>query len=116
MLESEKLAIAAHLHVVMRRKMGRVTDVEWLVRSPEYAREIIRVALAEVAHPELVEWGQRFLAAMFPPPAEARPLPARAVAERHTPSGFGESRFGRSASAPTAPSAPPPARYVGSLR
>ncbi|MDB5939434.1 MAG: hypothetical protein JWP77_1798, partial [Polaromonas sp.] len=29
MSSNEKLAIAAHLHVLMRRKTGRVTDTEW---------------------------------------------------------------------------------------
>ena len=37
MLDSDKLAIAAHLHVAMRRKLGRVTDVEWMVRSDSSA-------------------------------------------------------------------------------
>src|SRR5574343_1378679 len=103
MLESEKLAVAAHLHVVMRRKIGRVTDVEWMVQNADYAREVIRVALAESAHPELVEWGQRLQAALFPAPVADRAGP---------PSGFADSRLGRSSR-----SAPAPApRYVGSLR
>ena len=33
MPDSDKLAIAAHLHVLLRRKTGRVTDTEWT--SPE---------------------------------------------------------------------------------
>lgn len=108
MLESEKLAVAAHLHVVMRRKIGRVTDVEWMVQNADYAREVIRVALAESAHPELVEWGQRLQAALFPAPVAAAPAADRAG----PPSGFADSRLGRSSR-----SAPAPApRYVGSLR
>lgn len=96
MLESEKLAIAAHLHVVMRRKMGRVTDVEWLIRSPEYAREIIRVALGEPEQPELHDWAQRLQAALFPP-APVPKAPARPVGPAVTPSAVVR-------------------RYVGSLR
>jgi hypothetical protein len=81
MLDSEKLAIAAHLHVVMRRRIGRVTDVEWLVKSPEYAREIIRVARADPAHAELLDWAQRLEAALFPaPPAVHKPRPVAAPA------------------------------------
>ena len=30
MSDSDKLAIAAHLHVLLRRKTGRVTDTEWM--------------------------------------------------------------------------------------
>lgn len=39
---SELFAIAAHLHVLLRRKTGRVTDTEWLTANAEYAREIVR--------------------------------------------------------------------------
>jgi hypothetical protein len=98
MLESEKLAIAAHLHVVMRRKIGRVTDVEWLIRSPDYAREIIRVALGEPEQPDLHEWARRLQAALFPP----APVPPPKAAMR-----------------PMAQAVEPVAavrRYVGSLR
>ncbi len=33
MLNSEKIAIAAHLHVLLRRKTGRVTDTEWMASN-----------------------------------------------------------------------------------
>ncbi len=46
MLASEKLAIAAHLHVLLRRKVGRVTDTEWMAINTDYATEIIRIARA----------------------------------------------------------------------
>ena len=46
MLPNEKLAIAAHLHVLLRRKTGRVTDTEWLAANAEYATEIVRFARA----------------------------------------------------------------------
>jgi len=72
MLESEKLAIAAHLHVLMRRKTGRVTDVEWLVHSNEYAREIIRLALAEPEQAELHDWARKLRTALFPPGSESK--------------------------------------------
>jgi hypothetical protein len=97
MLDSEKLAIAAHLHVVMRRAMGRVTDVEWLIRSPDYAREIIGVALAQQDRPELHDWANRLQRAMFGAPPSATAKPGSVV-----PS--------------TAPKPQPPAKYVGSLR
>lgn len=88
--DSEKLAVAAHLHVVMRRKMGRVTDVEWLVCNADYAREIIRLACQQAEHPEVADWGARLGALLFPKPPSA-PAPARA-------------------------SVAPVARYVGGLR
>jgi len=84
--------VAAHLHVLMRRKMGRVTDVEWLVRNAEYAQEIIRVACRQAEHPEVAEWGARLRALLFPKPPPAA-APARLKAD-----------------------APVAARYVGRLR
>lgn len=45
MEESERLAIAAHLHVVMRRKMGRVTDTEWMACNQPYAQAMVAFAL-----------------------------------------------------------------------
>jgi hypothetical protein len=115
MLESEKLAIAAHLHVVMRRKIGRVTDVEWLLRSPEYAREIIRIAQSEPQHPEMIEWASRLQDALFAPSADSKKA-AAAMADAqdstHQASGFMDSRLGLSKAVPK----PPAPRYVGSLR
>ena len=62
MLDSEKLAIAAHLHVLLRRKAGRVTDIEWMVSSTEYAREIIRFTrqkAVEDSHADLADWADQ---------------------------------------------------------
>lgn len=98
MLDSEKLAIAAHLHVTMRRKIGRVIDVEWVVRNEEYAREVIRIAMAEAQHPELLGWARRLQAALFPAPVVARP-----------------ATLAPPAPSPAALVAPVP-RYVGRLR
>lgn len=75
MHESAKLAIAAHLHVLLRRKTGRVTDTEWLAKNAEYAAEIVRFARAEAVSmkvPELAEWAAKLeqaLQAKAPSPA-----------------------------------------------
>jgi hypothetical protein len=103
MLESEKMAIAAHLHVLLRRKVGRVIDVEWVMRSPEYAREIIRVSREQPrdTHADLHEWADKLELALTGRPAAApapatTPRPAAAPAASPANSGFG--------------------RYVGRLR
>jgi uncharacterized protein YgfB (UPF0149 family) len=44
MLESERFAVAARLHVALRRITGRVTDTEWLAKNHEYANEIAKFA------------------------------------------------------------------------
>jgi hypothetical protein len=95
MLESEKFAIAAHLHVVMRRVHGRVTDVEWMIKSADYAREIIRVATGPASRPMFV------------------------ATDPGDSSGFSESAFAPSGSAVPGGAAATTGgrkRYVGTLR
>jgi hypothetical protein len=62
MLNSEKIAIAAHLHVLLRRKTGRVTDTEWMAKDTAYATEIVRFARENADKPEhadLAEWASK---------------------------------------------------------
>jgi hypothetical protein len=131
MLESEKFAIAAHLHVLLRRTNGRVTDVEWMIRSPEYAREVIRVARGET-HADLHKLADKLEAAIAvpvpAPPGPTRPVvsaSASVPAVQHsrpvlaqTDAGVDSSGFG--ASSGFAPSgyggAAGRKRYVGTLR
>ncbi|MBC7436609.1 MAG: hypothetical protein H7332_11135 [Bdellovibrionales bacterium] len=108
MLVSEKIAIAAHLHVLLRRKTGRVTDTEWMAQNEVYAAEIVRFARVkamEDGHPDLAEWaGKLERAMMAPQKAVARPLAQVAVealrqnnAVNNAPSGpapFRDSRSG----------------------
>lgn len=65
MLESERLGLAAHLHVALRRKLGRVTDVEWLVRDAAYAREILRLAMAS-GHDDVQACARKLAQALAP--------------------------------------------------
>jgi hypothetical protein len=77
MLNSEKLAIAAHLHVLLRRKTGRVTDTEWMAINSEYAAEVVRfarVSAQEDGHADLAEWAAKLELAMAP---ATSPRPAR---------------------------------------
>ena len=93
MLDSQKLAIAAHLHVLLRRKTGRVTDTEWMVVNQEYACEVVRFArrkAREEHHQDLDEWAAKLEAVVLgtpiasvgpvslppssPPPAGQTPL------------------------------------------
>jgi hypothetical protein len=85
MLESERIAIAAHLHVQLRRLTGRVTDTEWMARNLEYADEVVRFArdaANDKGQPELAELAQRLESAMLPlrpapkPPKVVPPRPA----------------------------------------
>jgi hypothetical protein len=90
MLESERVAIAAHLHVQLRRLTGRVTDTEWMAHSVDYADEVVRLArqaALEKGHAELDELAGRLEAAMQArrPPPKTRPVVAAAVAPARSP-------------------------------
>jgi hypothetical protein len=96
----ERMAIAAHFHVLMRRHLGRVTDVEWMVTHRDYADAMVKVAQAS-PHGELSEWAARLVHSFdhdTGPPTE----PPRSV-----PPGS----HGAPAAGPT-----PPPRYVRGLR
>ncbi|MCW5654877.1 hypothetical protein [Hydrogenophaga sp.] len=62
MSSSDLFAIAAHLHVLLRRKTGRVTDTEWMATNADYAREIVRFAREKATqdgHAELLPWADK---------------------------------------------------------
>mgnify|MGYP003578669703 CR=1 FL=1 len=110
---TSRLAIAAHLHVLLRRRTGRVTDTEWMAVNQEYAAEIVRYARAQAAErgaPELAEWaGKLEQPTLGPVQAPPAPVGVRASALNDT-----------ALSSPAATDAPPPpddtARYVGGIR
>ncbi len=133
MLPSEKLAIAARLHVLLRRKTGRVTDTEWLAANAEYAAEIVRFARERALEPgleDVAEWATRLEQAMAAGPAPRRtllgsipprpvmPVPAAAPVRD---SGFNSPGWADSLFADSRPAAPrepgdDTGRYVGGLR
>ena len=89
MADMDKLAVAAHLHVLLRRRLNRVTDVEWMARNRDYALEVVRLC-TDSEHADLHDWAARLEAAY------RRPA---------TPT-----------ASPALPAAAPPRRYVASLR
>jgi hypothetical protein len=142
MLFSQRLAIAAHMHVLLRRKTGRVTDTEWMAENLEYALEIARFARAKVLENgdwELSEWAEKLeRAAREPRAAPHKPMVQQAsqlLKSRYAPAaapadlpleasdgfgtstvpstGFGESSFDPDKRKPKDPDAP---RYVGGIR
>ena len=114
MLEGEKFAIAAHLHVVLRRVNGRVTDVEWMVKSPEYAKEVVRVARLE-SNPDLLGLADKLEAALCPPAPRAPKPAAQSAAGPSTLTGAEPSGFLGSSFDPSSPTGRKQ-RYIGSLR
>jgi hypothetical protein len=92
MPSNEKIAIAAHLHVLLRRKTGRVTDTEWMASNHEYAAEIARFAReksVEDNHPDLAVWADKLEEIMAVPDPKPRvplvQMVSEAVKERTRP-------------------------------
>ena len=78
MLQNDALATAAHLHVLLRRKTGRVTDTEWMASNPEYAQAIARFArekAREEGQADLLPLAER-LEALVVMPQRRKVLPA----------------------------------------
>jgi hypothetical protein len=85
MTPGERLAIAAHLHVLLRRKTGRVTDPEWMAANVEYATEIVRFTRGkarEDGHTDLAIWADKLEAAMAEPMKAPRQPLAQVLRER----------------------------------
>jgi hypothetical protein len=82
MTTSEKVAVAAHLHVLLRRKTGRVTDIEWMAVNRVYASEIVRFSREqslENGHADLAVWADKLEEVMATTePTQRQPL-ARVV-------------------------------------
>lgn len=139
MSSNDNLAIAAHLHVLLRRKTGRVTDTEWMASDRAYAAEIVRFSRAKAIEenaPDLADWAAKLERAMANPAAPARPTlvamasqavkqlspgtrahPGTTPFEHYPDSGFTDARLDTGAhhlvDLRTDPDAP---RYIKSLR
>lgn len=84
MPHQDALAAAAHLHVVLRRKTGRVTDTEWMAGNAEYAQAMVRFArerAQEDGHEDLLPLAARLESLVMPPPGTSvPPAPGPAMA------------------------------------
>lgn len=123
MLDSERLAIAAHMHVLLRRKTGRVTDTEWMATNVEYAAEIARFAReksTEDGLAELAEWAGKLEQAVSASPAVNRPIAQRALealrARSVPPDVVQPAPPVAGPKEPSPPADPLSPRYVGGIR
>ena len=137
MPSSDKVALAAHLHVLLLRKTGRVTDIEWMAANAEYATEIVRFARSKAQEPgceDLALWAGKLesaIASDLPPRrplvermARSSPAPLAEGGEAEGQTGFGQSVFGESMFADSQPGSagggrrkdPNAPRYVGGIR
>ena len=127
MSQNEALAAAAHLHVLLRRKTGRVTDTEWMASNADYAQAIVRFAREKAAsdgHTDLAPLADRLEALMARIDAPARTTLLDAVTARTRPAAA-RPAFQHSPPAPEADALPLAhtrirddlsTRYIGRLR
>jgi hypothetical protein len=139
MTSTEIFATAAHMHVLLRRKTGRVTDTEWMATNADYARAIVRYARekavsdgldellpwatkletastvmdAPVRKPLLQSAAEALRAAQTPPPLASRPS---GFADSVPASGFRESTLHSGFGGKRTDGDAPDTRYVGGIR
>ncbi|MCD6665777.1 MAG: hypothetical protein LT081_06830 [Hydrogenophaga sp.] len=116
MSSGEILAAAAHLHVLLRRKTGRVTDTEWMAGNREYARAMIafaRDSANQDGHTDLLPLAERLETLM----ALAVPT-ATSARETKAPRSGNDSSFEPAEPATSGQPAPDAlsSRYIGRLR
>jgi hypothetical protein len=115
MSHHEALAAAAHLHVMLRRKTGRVTDTEWMASNVEYARAIVAFAREKAVgsgHTDLVPLADRMEALMAQSGAGGPPSQGHAAAQRTEPAAL----FSTGLAGPGTPPEMQNSRYIGRLR
>lgn len=107
-MESDSViyGLLGRIHLLMRRVSNRITDVEYMRVNKDYAREVVRLAMA-TGNPELAELSARLRRAME---LDAPASEAALATERSGPGLLERLRTARpEATHPTQ-------RYVGSLR
>lgn len=106
MSDSNRVAVAAHLHLMMRRRLGRVTDVEWMANNREYALAMVRLCREAAPDAELQEWAEKL--AQTYGRGEAAKAASEGLIDSPLALGHGPVR--------QAAVAEPKTRYVASLR
>lgn len=114
LLESQAFGLMGRLHVLLRREIGRVTDIKYMSIDAEYCRHVLELAAA-VNNPDLQAMSQKLAAIYF---GEGGLFAdASAKARRLAPSSF--TRTPEPAEKPKAElelSAESDQHYVGRLR
>ena len=115
MANSERVAVAAHLHVALRRKAGRVTDTDWVAVNDEYAWEVVRIARAKAQEDGDASLGDlaEKLATVLQADAQKKPV-APPIVERVTQSL--REPAPQVVAVPVSEPPDDPGRYIGGLR
>jgi len=108
---SEVFAVLGRIHVLLRRDLNRITDIEWASTNKAYALEVVKLC-ASATHPDL-----KMLAAKLTEMMDLVPKQSGAGAGTRAPAPMGPTTEAAlaevTASARAAGAAP---RYMGGLR
>lgn len=109
---TEVFAVLGRIHVLLRRDLNRITDIEWASANKAYAMEVVRLC-ASANHPDLKTLAIRLSELM-----ELNPLakPGSASAVRNpapAPMGPATEAAVAEVTAHVTPSGP---RYIGGVR
>jgi hypothetical protein len=101
-MESDAIiyGLLGRIHVLTRRELNRITDVEYMRVNKDYAREIVRLGETD-GHPELVELCAKLRVAM-----ELDPAPVKTS----------QGRFFPKLVSSIIPREAPQDQYIGALR
>ena len=58
LLENQAFNLMGRLHVILRREIGRVTDIKYMASNPEYCAHVLGLA-SRVSNPQLQEITER---------------------------------------------------------
>jgi hypothetical protein len=92
-LESQAFALAARLHVILRREKGRVTDIEYMAQNAAYCRYVLGLggSAESVDAPALCSRLEELYLGpygvfirKYPPPAAPLPVATSDVARART--------------------------------
>jgi len=109
---TEIFAVLGRIHVLLRRDLNRITDIEWASVNRPYAMEVIRLC-ATANHPDLKVLAIRLAELLELNPA-AKPGSAAAV-RTPAPAPMGPTTAAAVAEV-TAQAAPSGPRYIGGVR
>lgn len=63
--ETEVFGLLGRIHVLLRRELGRITDVDYMQRSADYSREILTLARSQGPDTELTRLATRLEPLLF---------------------------------------------------
>ncbi|MDB5805545.1 MAG: hypothetical protein JWN73_2867 [Betaproteobacteria bacterium] len=109
---TEIFAVLGRIHVLLRRDLNRITDIEWASANKAYAMEVVRLC-ASANHPDLKALAIRLSELMELSPA-VKPGSAAAV-RNPAPAPMGPATEAAVAEV-TGHAAPSGPRYIGGVR